>query len=45
MDNPADEDAPVGLRVRRNPANVGDDIADQGDITYPEPVPEAVPEI
>ena len=34
------EDAPVGLRVGRNPANVGDEVADEGDLTYPETVPQ-----
>jgi hypothetical protein len=45
MDNPAGEDAPVGLRVGRNPGNLGDDVPDRGDVTYPAPVPETVPEI
>ena len=45
MDNPAGEDAPVGLRVGRNPANLGDDVADAGDVTYPAPAPVTVPEI
>lgn len=38
-DNPAAEDAPVGLRVGRNPANVGDEVADRGDVTFPDPAP------
>jgi hypothetical protein len=45
MDNPAGEDAPVGLRVGRNPGNLGDDVRDEGDVTYPAPAPEVVPEI
>ena len=45
MDNPAGEDAPIGLRVGRNPGNLGDDVRDAGDVTYPAPAPEAVPEI
>ena len=44
-DDPAAEDAPVGLRIGRNPANLGDEVPDAGDITYPAPIPEAVPEI
>ena len=34
------EDAPVGLRVGRNPANVGDEVADEGDLTFPETIPQ-----
>jgi len=45
MDTPAGEDAPVGLRVGRNPGNLGDDVPGMGDVTYPSPAPEAVPEI
>ena len=45
MNNPAGEDAPVGLRVGRNPGNLGDDVPEDADITYPEPAPESVPEI
>ena len=37
---PAGEDAPVGLRVGRNPANVGDEVADAGDATFPETIPQ-----
>ena len=45
LGNPAADDAPVGLRVGHNPGNLGDDVADAGDVTYPAPAPEAVPEI
>ncbi len=38
--DPAAEDAPVGIRVGRNPANLGDEVADEGDLTYPEPAPK-----
>ena len=37
--DPAAEDAPIGIRVGRNPANVGDEVADRGDVTFPEPAP------
>lgn len=39
---PAAEDAPVGLRVGRNPANLGDEVADEGDATYPNLEPSDV---
>jgi hypothetical protein len=39
-DWPAGEDAPIGLRVGRNPANVGDEVADSGDVVFPETVPQ-----
>ena len=45
MDNPAGEDAPVGLRAGRNPANLGDEVPAETDVTYPAPVPEVVPQI
>ena len=45
MDNPAGEDAPVGLRVGRNPSNLGDDVADEGDVTYPPADRETVPQL
>lgn len=37
-DDPASQDAPVGIRIGRNPGNLGDDVADSGDITFPDPV-------
>jgi hypothetical protein len=36
-----EEDGPVGLRTGRNPANLGDEIPDSTDITYPPPVHES----
>lgn len=38
--DPANEDAPIGLRVGRNPANLGDEVADSTDITFPDPAPQ-----
>lgn len=38
--DPAAEDAPIGIRVGRNPANLGDEVADEGDLTYPETAPQ-----
>jgi len=35
-----DEGGPVGLRVGRNPANLGDEVPDSGDVTHPPPVGE-----
>jgi len=35
--DPAAEDAPVGPRVGRDPANLGDEVADSGDVTFPDP--------
>ena len=37
---PGGQDAPVGTRVGRNPANIGDEVADAGDVLFPEPVPQ-----
>lgn len=34
-----EEGGPVGLRVGRNPANLGDEVAEEGDLTLPETVP------
>ena len=34
---PAGEDAPIGSRVGHNPANVGNEVAEGGDIAFPEP--------
>ncbi|MEA2678099.1 MAG: hypothetical protein QOJ81_2240 [Chloroflexota bacterium] len=33
-----EEGGPVGLRVGRDPANLGDEVADEGDLTVPDPV-------
>lgn len=32
------EGGPVGLRVGRNPANLGDEVPESSDVTYPPPV-------
>ncbi|HEY8135999.1 MAG TPA: hypothetical protein VIF08_08180 [Candidatus Limnocylindrales bacterium] len=34
-----EEGGPVGLRVGRNPANLGDEVPEAGDVTLPETVP------
>ena len=39
-DWPAGEDASIGIRSGRNPSNVGDEVTDQGDVVFPEPVPQ-----
>lgn len=36
---PGEEGGPIGLRVGRNPANLGDEVPEQGDVTLPETVP------
>lgn len=36
--DPEAEEFPVGLRVGRNPANLGDEVADLGDVVFPDPV-------
>ncbi|MEP7159126.1 MAG: hypothetical protein ABI797_06840 [Chloroflexota bacterium] len=33
------DDGPVGLRTGRNPANLGDEVPEEADVTYPEPAP------
>lgn len=38
--SPEAEDAPVGVRIGHNPANLGDDVADSGDVTFPNAVPQ-----
>ncbi len=38
--DPAGEDAPVGLRVGRNPANLGDEVPEAGDLVFPTPQPQ-----
>jgi len=35
-----DEGGPVGLRVGRNPANLGDEVPESGDVTYPPTIGE-----
>jgi hypothetical protein len=37
---PGGEDAPIAQRIGRNPANIGDDVADSGDVVFPEMVPQ-----
>lgn len=37
--NPADEDRPLTDRLGRDPANIGDEVADEGDMVYPTPEP------
>lgn len=37
--DPAREDAPVGIRIGRNPGNLGDEVTDEGDVTFPDAVP------
>jgi hypothetical protein len=34
-----EEGGPVGLRVGRDPANLGDEVPAEGDLTLPETVP------
>ena len=34
-----EEGGPVGLRLGRNPANLGDEVPEEADITLPELVP------
>lgn len=35
-----EEGGPVGLRVGRNPANLGDEVPEESDLTLPEPSPQ-----
>lgn len=35
-----EEGGPVGLRVGRNPANLGDEVPEEADLTLPEPAPQ-----
>jgi hypothetical protein len=37
---PAGEDAPIGIRIGGNPANIGDEVPTEGDVTFPSAVPE-----
>jgi hypothetical protein len=41
-DDPAAKDAPLKQRIARNPANLGDEVADEGDVTFPDPAPQPV---
>jgi hypothetical protein len=34
----ASEDGPIGMRVDRDPSNLGNDIPEEGDLTHPAPV-------
>ena len=38
--DPAAEDAPLSQRIGRDPSNLGDEVADEGDITFPDPLPQ-----
>jgi hypothetical protein len=33
-----EEDAPIGIRVERDPSNLGNDIPEEGDMTHPAPI-------
>jgi hypothetical protein len=35
-----DDGATIGERVGHDPGNLGEDVADSGDVTYPTPDPE-----
>lgn len=35
-----EEGGPVGLRVGRDPANLGDEVPEEADLTLPEPAPQ-----
>ena len=36
-----EEGGPVGLRVGRNPANLGDEVPEEADLVYPQLIPLA----
>ncbi len=36
-----EEAGPVGLRVGRNPGNLGDEVPEEADLTYPQLIPLA----
>lgn len=40
-----EEGGPVGLRVGRDPANLGDEVPAEADITPPEPSPGTAPDV
>ena len=33
-----EESEPIGVRVQRDPSNLGNDIPEEGDLTHPAPV-------
>jgi hypothetical protein len=35
---PEGDDLPIGLRVGRDPGNLGDEIPEAGDVTHPDPI-------
>jgi hypothetical protein len=35
-----EEGGPVGLRTGRNPANLGDEVPEEADLTVPQPNPQ-----
>ena len=39
-DRPDAEDAPLTVRKGRNPANLGDEVPDAGDVIFPVPEPQ-----
>ena len=38
--NPDEEDAPLKVRTGSNPANLGDEVPDAGDVAFPVPEPQ-----
>jgi hypothetical protein len=38
--NPRAEDAPLKVREGQNPANLGDEVPDAGDVVFPVPDPQ-----
>ncbi len=38
--DPGAEGLPIGVRIGHNPANLGDEVADSGDVTFPDPSPQ-----
>ena len=38
--NPEAEDAPLTVRKGQNPANLGDEVPDAGDLVFPVPEPQ-----
>jgi hypothetical protein len=34
----AEEGGPIGIRVDRDPSNLGNDIPEEGDLTHPAPI-------
>jgi hypothetical protein len=33
-----EEGGPIGLRIGRDPSNLGDDVPGEGDVTHPDPI-------